>query len=691
MALLILSNTVIFAQNSKTNSSASVANRRTAIRYMQLAKQYASEKKWAEADSNAKIGLAYDDSIADLWYLRAASQLNNGEKKSEVLPLVLKSLNEAEWVDYNKDGARILYADILCTSHDYIKALNVLDAEPFIYSSDAEYIRSKAYYNLGTAESIEKARLKIDAARRVYPKDTRFAQLFYKYEYDLYLKKGTMEASAQKISDAFLASINNYKNSEPELELYAAFFVQDANRKIRLLKAFSAKGNRSPLYPIFALQAGLIEEHPALDYIYSFSDNTIELSVLEAFIKELKMEETQKEFAEYLNSYNGTLLIDTDGDLLPNMTVNYNRGRPAKVLYDENQDDEYEWISECDFGVPSSINLSKNNLQIFYEPWPYVQKAVYFIKEAGAYLNFDMIAETLAWTPFEVKANPVAREYIFQDFFVPQLNPNHEVTSKQMIQSALSYSMPSMEKKGAMISVSLLNGYSQTATYSVGENVYAVAQFKNGLPVSRTVDVDGDGLFETLEEYGFTTDLSQKFISRADEMQIMTNLFGSPATQTGIYIKSVKIDRNGDTIPDFIEEYLAGEGKISSWDLDSDGKWDVQYRKLPALDDGKLLEQACFYQPLTGNLVVVESEDKIPVSVTNGGKSVPIKKGYYDNFYWFEIQSPAEKEEIILRKVNQTAEQGVCIIVEDENSRYLAVKVEGMIFAEELPSASVKK
>ena len=126
------------------SNSAAVANRRTAVRYLQLAKQFAAEKLWNEADSNAKMGLAYDDKIADLWYLRAVSQMNLGEKRSQVLPLVVTALTDAEWVDYNRDGARILYADILCSSRLFTQSLSVLDVAPFIYSADAEYIRAKA-------------------------------------------------------------------------------------------------------------------------------------------------------------------------------------------------------------------------------------------------------------------------------------------------------------------------------------------------------------------------------------------------------------------------------------------------------------------------------------------------------------------------------------------------------------------
>ena len=57
------------------SQSASVANKKTAVRYLKLSEQYAADKKWEEAKSNAKIGLAYDDSIADLWYINAVSDL----------------------------------------------------------------------------------------------------------------------------------------------------------------------------------------------------------------------------------------------------------------------------------------------------------------------------------------------------------------------------------------------------------------------------------------------------------------------------------------------------------------------------------------------------------------------------------------------------------------------------------------
>lgn len=687
------------AQN--ISNSAVVANRRTAVRYLQLAKQNASEKLWGEADSNAKMGLAYDDKIADLWYLRAVSQMNLGEKKSAILPLIVTALTEAEWVDYNRDGARILYSDILCSSRQFVQSLSVLDSDPFIYSADAEYIRAKAYYSLGDAESVKKARTRLDAARRVYPADSRFAELFYTHEYQILRKNNFISEDVRTLADAFALMIPLYKNANNELEIYAAIFASDEkvgkkeSKKIRMLKAFNSKKFKSPLYAIEALKAGLLDEDAALDYFYQFSDKTVELSVLEDFASHLKSEEVKKEFSEYLNSYNGMITVDCDGDLITNLTVVYKRGRPETISYDDNQDDEKEWTASCDFGVPLKISLAENALELEYSAWPYISAANYRMAENHADLRFVLIAETLSWTPFEVEPDKSVQKSLGFDFFIPVLlKASNSVSGQDLLRSSLSYSIPSKERDGAVIQVSLLNGVAQIASYSVGDKIYAMAQFEKGIPVSRKLDVDGDGLFETSEFYGFSTDETEKFISTNDEMQIMTNLFGSPAHGTGFYVKKITVDRNGDTIPDFTEEYLPATegakipGKISSWDTDGDGEWDVQYIKLPSKIDGKLREQAKFHQPLTDSVVTVSSEDGIPVLVQKGNENLSVTKGLSKNFYWISRVGSKDDEDNIIKKINQINEQGVSTIVESGElaspKRFLAVRIEKMIFGMEI-------
>ena len=340
--------------------------------------------------------------------------------------------------------------------------------------------------------------------------------------------------------------------------------------------------------------------------------------------------------------------------------------------------------------------MSENALELEYSAWPYISAATYKMGASHADLKFALIAETLSWTPFVIEADKAISQSLAYDFYIPVLSASEQnsVSGSDLLKAALSYSIPSREREGAVIQVSLLNGVAQLASYSVGDKIYAMAQFENGIPVSRKLDVDGDGLFETSEYYGFSSDGSEKFISTNDEMQIMTNLFGSPALGTGFYVKKITVDRNGDTIPDFTEEYLPANegaripGKISSWDTNGDGDWDVQYVKHPSSIEGKLREEAKFHQPLTDFVVTVFSEDGIPVSVQNGKENLAVTKGLSKNFYWISQVCSQADEEKIIKDVNQIGEQGVSIIVESgedaSKKRFLAVRIEKMIFGMEI-------
>lgn len=663
----------IYSQNLSS------ANRRTAIRYLLLAQQYAGEKKWDEANNNSTLGLAYDDSVADLWYIKAVSNLYLGESKSKVIPLIVKSLTECEWVDYNKENARVLYADLLCSTRSFEQALVVLDQKPFIYSADAEYIRIKSYYN---SNQINKAREKIDAARRIYPDDDRFAEIFFRYEYAL----GGRNSENSKIADSFILNLSQYKNVKTDLEIYSALF-SEGERKIRLLKSFNARSLKSPLYAIEALKNGLLDEHKALDYFYQFADKSIDYSILIDFASLLKTEESKIEFGKYLNSYNGTIYFDTDGDLTYNLVVQYNRGRPKNIIYDENQDDENEWSADCDFGVPLIVHLTEGGVDIEYGNWPLIQKAVYKLENNTFDLTFNLVSEVLSWTPFSIIADKELSSLFGIEFFIPTLLDSTSVVSgDELIKAASSYVIPTQERKNSYIKVSMLDGVPQIARYFENEIMYAQSYFENGLPTFRTVDMDGDGIFETTEKYGYFSDRVQNVISEKDEKQIMTNLFGLPTSGTGLYVKMIQIDQNGDTVPDFTEEYLEGEGKVSSWDLDNDGKWDICYKKIPNQDGNGFTEQSLFHQPFTNEEVIIFHENGQPVKVKNKNKILPVIKAATKDIYWLGKVGLRDDNDKVLKFVNQNTDQGVSTIVDSNNRSIIAVRIGKYIFAQILES-----
>src|SRR5574344_2186946 len=436
LSLMVLFSVQAFAlgnikSDNPLQDSARLANRRTALRCLALAKEYAADKDWNAVTSQAALGLAYDDTIADLWYVYAVADNALGETKAVVLPLVTKALTEGEWVDYNRDGARILYADILCDTGRFSEVPGVLDSKPVLFSSDAEYIRAKAYYRMKDEKSLSDARMKIDTARKIYPNDVRFPLLFFKYE-----NPDDENETVGKIAQSFISRVSLYTNlssgNQIELEIYASLFARGED-KIRMLKSFSAKGYEHPLYAAAALKANLIDEEAAFDYFISFADGSIEYKMLEDFVSLIKSEPVKELANTYFTAYSGVILSDTDGDGIDNMYVKYYRGSPDTVVYDKNQDGVKDWRIVCDFGVPINAQITSNNLFVKWEPYPYLNEVVFEGEENKSVLTFNMVQETLNWTPVELDVDENIKNYTGSEFFYPNLIADSKNINDEML------------------------------------------------------------------------------------------------------------------------------------------------------------------------------------------------------------------------------------------------------------------
>lgn len=679
------------------SDSISAANRRTAVRCLKLAESYLSSNDCNNALNQAELGLAYDPSVADLWYIKAAARSGLGGTVAETLPLVTRALTEGEWVDYNRDGARVLYADLLSVTGSYDQAIGVLDAAPFIITSDAEFIRIKSYYCLRTPESIEKARERVNAARRIYSGDTRFARLFFKYEYDLHrpvnvIRDGfefseNSEKLVQKIADSFIAKMPEYDKPDAELEIYATLFASGERQK-RMAQAFTAHGMKHPLYALVAMNVGLMSQQEAWDYFTSFADKSVSLELLEDILPFITDEITVASVKEHLDCFGGVLTVDTDGDCEPNLICKYLRGRPAEISWDKDNDGITEWTSICDFGVPESLNLTRGNIQLYYGTYPAVVKAVFKSEKiAESAAIFNLMDETLFWSPFSIEPLMVSKDLFDFDFFVPFVSVNSpELNENKLISSCSSYDIASSERTDARIKFSVLNGYPQTAEYKANGKVYAHAVFENGFPSVRSVDNDNDGIYETVETFGYDPDnLLHRNV--AEQEQVMINLFGLPVRGSGIYTRMVQIDFNGDTTPEFTEEYLADNGQITSWDFNGDGNWDLRYKRYPKLNDNDpVVEDAQFYKNPERELVTVTKWNDVPVKVEFNNQFLPVTQGAASSFYWIGKEGSADDEIFLLQNFDKSMEQGVCDILQNKKNRMLVVKIGTDIYAEILPS-----
>ena len=676
VALLFLASSDLFAQNSA--SSAALANRRTALHCLSLAKDCAAAKNWEGAISQATLGLAYDGRISDLWYVLAIARHQTGSINAQVLPLVQTALTEGEWVDYNRDSARILYADILCDTGLFAQVPALLDAAPFLFSSDAEYIRAKAFYRMKTPLMLSRARNKIDSTRRIYPDDTRFPLLFFKNE-----SPDDEDPEVRHLADLFIARISQYAAAAPdkdtELELYAALFAR-GETQVRMLKSFHARGLRHPRYAAAALRAGLLTQQQAFDYITAFSDYEIDYKVLVDFIPLITEEAVLKNAEVYFTSFAGTIVRDTDGDGLVNLRVRYSRGRPEHISYDKNQDGVPAWELSCDFGVPVSGVITERGLEVSWSPYPSLQGAVFRGENNQPLLSFTLVEESLLWTPVRIAPDPVFLG-TGSHFFFPEVNPvDQEISDEMLVAACSSYEMPSRERYGATVRFMMLEGKVQVANYFVDGRMYAQTEFKQGFPDHRMVDADDDGIFETTEFYGFDYQNTMAVHTLEDERSVMTNLFGLPSEGSGFYVRLIQIDRDRDTVPDFTEEYLPQNGKITSWDVSGDGRWDIRFVRhpQPLASDGSrvpLVEEVQFYQTPQGSLVTVIMIDGIPVRVESESEVLSVQEDSVYHMFWIGRPGTSEQAAAVLEALGRQPGQGVRTVVGTGSARVLAIRV----------------
>ena len=401
--------------------SPEAALRKSALRSLELAKDYLSKKNYEAALSQAQLGASYDENISDLYFIMAQAKEFTGCIKADVLPLVAKALELDSWADYNRDNARLMYADLLCDTGRFSETIGILDQKPSIFSADAEFVRAKAYYRLGGDDNLLKARVKIDGARRIYPADTRFPLLFFKYE-----DPEDSSADVKRIASFFISQVREYVEVSPdkdaELEIYASLFAE-GKEKVNLLKSFKARGLSHPLYARSALEAGLISGTEAFDYLSVFASTSINWKYVTDLVCLLFKREEKTAAEEYFASYAGTVEYDITRDGITDVFIKYSRGRVQEIFSDLNQDGRIDWTLICDYGVP--VSCTGNGSCVTWEEYPYVKTVTGPYSADGRDVKFTLPAETLSWSPVRMDILPLFKEkysrafnrYIWNSFF----------------------------------------------------------------------------------------------------------------------------------------------------------------------------------------------------------------------------------------------------------------------------------
>lgn len=687
ISVLLIS--VIFSVSVFSQNSAAAANKNTALRCLKNAESCLYAKDFQNALSQAKLGLSYDDSISDLLYVQSAAMLNLSYNINEVLPVIKSAFEKNNWSGYSKTGARILFADLLSESGDYSQSLEVLDGDDAIFSADAEFIRIKNFYRMGTLESLNSARQRVSSARRVFPADGRFPKIFFMFEHAFMSRserenyKYSLPSIVNSIASSYIISLPDYSGGDSETELLAAFFASGEEQK-RLVKAIDAKNQiSSPLLAVLGLKTGLYSASDAFERFFAASGDSVSLENLLDLCILLNDDESIFLMTEKLTNYNGILTADFDCNLINEIEIKYQTGRPYEIRYDKNNDGVNEYFSICDFGLPSLLYMEGSKTQIFYSAYPAVSK----ISFSDTDFSFNFLDRNYELSPFDFSIEPIFSKfgvnfyipYIFEDFSLPEI--------QSLVKNAASVEFPVLERENSRVVFTSDDGNLVFARYYEDDFNYAYCDFSKGLPFIRYADYDNDGFFETTEYYDSVFDEYGERIF-TDDNSYIKNIFGD-AFSDSVYLRKVAIDANANTFSEFSEQYLNKNGKITLWDNDDNGIPDCQYIRYPLEDDGNVREDAIFFNSNGMELVTVQSINSVPVKCIYEGSEVLVLAGTNENFYWLDKKGTEESENIVKKNFPNGLEQGQVQLLQSEDYRFSVVRVAGNYFCMIKPDSDI--
>lgn len=696
----------VFLFSLSAQNSYQVANKNTAVRCLKLAENCLMSRDWNNALKQAELGLSYDDSISDLIYVKAAALMNMNSKKADVLDQINKAFELDNWVNNKKNGARILYADLLSDTGKYEDSMNLLDSQPFIFSADAEFIRIKNMYRMGTSQSIENARLKLNSAIRIYPSDSRFANLFFMFEMALLQNYAILGINyeipdiVKTVANYYISKLPDYDGKNLELELLASFFAS-SDMQNRLVRAIDSKEQTvHPLLAVAGLQVGLYSEKKAVELFFETVENAFCLSDLEFLTLHLRDSEVSDFLMEKLLNYDGFVYVDGDFDLQNEVVIEYKTGRPLNINCDFDNDGNQDFYAKCDFGSPEIVQLQGENISVYYQEYPFVSKIILHDNsktdevQQNKQTVLNYFGKEFSFAPVELKENDVFG-MLGLDFYVPVFtNTQFSLPDfDSLYKNAISVEYPVKERENAKVVYTVFQGETISAVFLQNEKNYAFCNFSN-IPFGRAVDFDDDGVYETLEQYDLI--LENPDASSLYEPEFLSDIFGEKFLHQminenkKIYLKKINIDRNSNHFYEYAEEYLADNGKISFWDNNDDGVIDCKHIRFPQKNGESLQEESVFYDKDGKMIVSIIFVDKTPIKMFESDKEVLINAGENENIYWIEDVQPLQVENQILDSF-KNMKQGAVEIFESEGARFSIIKVEEDYFCKLLPESELEK
>ena len=566
------------------------------------ARNLAAQGNWTAAATILAALRSADPADGDVLYLSALAALKAEDDAASALAYLKSALSVGFFSASTPNEAMILSASLLVRERRYEEALSLLSETTSSNGSlDPEYyrIRVLAFLSLNKRNDAM-AELAVAASR--FPTDPRFARLFFE-------RAGSIPKSeAEKgLSELFLGRLLILASVDPELTLLAVPFMLDGSDRKSAVEAYRATGEYSARATLLGLEYGIIDDKTAIAEFFSGKNKVLyaDLLTLRDLIGGAEGREALK---KSLQGFSASIIADRDGDGYFDEMMAYKAGVLDEWRLDADQDGHPDCSIRFSEGLPIACVLRsrESNADIEYGSYPYIN-GIRFNGQAGA----DIVSSSVPFSTTERNDTMALYRFAPESYaFAPlMLTPLFTAATGFVFYLPKPSVVPSPTPRAAN-SVCLEMEYTEGEFFNVvnldqgiplrrerfkAGKVYSILDYELGRPLKEIVDVDGDGRFETENNYRSDGDVG-------------------PA-----YVAFSRIDADGDGIFEYSEESRFPFKKC--WDLNSDGAMDVV--QLSLRGGGYRRDYSSRLNGQFDEVVVTDAKGNI-VSFTRGGRDVAL-------------------------------------------------------------------
>ena len=494
--------TGLFAQQEPEDWAELRGDFAIAERYLVWAEDAIAMGQWPRAQAALERAADYSGALSDISYLLALARSSSNQSRASVMQALDAAFAADRWIRYAEVEARLLEADQLIAMRRYSAALDSLAIVKAAAADNADsaLLYLAAFKGLNSAAEFHQCMF--ETLNR-YPRDTRPLRLFFDYAHRQRSLGRNPDDDDITLMELILGRLPFLLDSDPELAWMAAPFISDIDETRRILSAYRSGSFRSrsnagfrpnPASIVPALNIGLLNDTEAVDELFdSTGELVLDKELIDNVYKLLRGEEGREQLARRLLAFTGIITEDEDLDGYPETRCVYRQGELEEYYFDPNQDGLDEMVILFNSGSPQWAEIEPQVL-ILWERYPSVQRTVLgkeiYLPAPGAFRFAPL--DFIELCPSETTAG----------LLYPRREPLALSINRRMLASfAATVLRPSEEFEGGVERVYLQNGVPVRAEVVLNGMTVSQTEYENGRPVIKRLDLDMNGVMETILRY----------------------------------------------------------------------------------------------------------------------------------------------------------------------------------------------